>query len=267
MKALCVDDDGLFMEQMLAVCRGIGGIDEAQGFTSAGAALEFARKEPVDIALIGVGTPGINGLELAAELKKLTPGVGMIFAACSAEYAVEAFRLHASGYLIKPISKEALAGEVAYALSLRRNRPYGHITVRTFGNFDVYADGRPVNFKSAKCRELLAYLVDKRGSAVTRAELSSALWEDRLYDRRQQKQLDVYVRRLKDTLREYGIEEIFENDRGLLRVDPERFVCDVYLFFEGDEEAVNAYHGRYMESYSWASMTESAIYWKQRKKQ
>ena len=190
----------------------------------------------------------------------------IIFVTGYSEFAVDAFRLHASGYLLKPVSEEALAGEVAYALSGRRNRLSGHIVVRTFGNFDVFVDGQPIAFKAAKCREMLAYLVDKRGTAVSRAELSSALWEDRLYDRSQQKQLDVYIRRLRDTLREYGIEEIFENEKGQLRVKPERFACDAYLFFEGNADAVNAYHGQYMEAYSWASMTESAMYWRQRQK-
>ena len=266
MKAICVDDERLLMEDALSMCRWLDCIDEAHGFTRAEAALEFARENPVDIALLDIDMPGMNGLELAAELKKLRPEARVVFLTGYSEFAVEAFRLHASGYLLKPVSKEALAGEVAYALSGRRSRLSGHIVVRTFGNFDVYVDGQPIAFKAAKCRELLAYLVDKRGSAVTRAELSSALWEDRLYDRKQQKQLDVYIRRLRDTLRENGIEEIFEVEKGLLRVDPERFICDVYLFFEGSADAVNAYNGQYMESYSWASMTESVLYWKQRKK-
>ncbi|MCR5808721.1 MAG: response regulator [Clostridiales bacterium] len=264
MKAICVDDERLLMEDTLEMCRGIDGISEAHGFTKAEAALAFARENRVDIALLDIDMPGMNGLELAAELKAIRPDTEIIFLTGYSEFAVDAFRLHASGYLLKPVSEEALAGEVAYALSGRRNRLSGHIVVRTFGNFDVFVEGRPVAFKAAKCRELLAYLVDKRGTAVTRAELSAALWEDRLYDRSQQKQIDVYIRRLRDTLREYGIEEIFENEKGQLRVRPERFICDVYLFFEGNADAVNAYNGQYMETYSWASMTESAMYWRRR---
>ena len=191
----------------------------------------------------------------------------MIFLTGYSEFAVDAFRLHASGYLLKPVSKEALAGEVAYALSDRRNRLSGHIVIRTFGNFDVYVDGQPIAFKTAKCKEMLAYLVDKRGSGVARAELSALLWEDRLYDRKQQKLLDVYIRWLRDTLQEYGIGEIFDIEKGQLRVKPDRFICDMYLFFDGNADAVNEYHGQYMEAHSWAGMTGSAMYWRQRKKE
>lgn len=266
MKAICVDSERLLVENTLAVCRRVEGINEAQGFTNAEAALEYARRNRVDIALLDIDLPGMNGLELAAELKRIRPDTEIIFLTGCSEFALDAFRLHASGYLLKPVSEEALEGEIVFALSLRRNRLSGHIVVRTFGNFDVFVDGQPISFKAAKCREMLAYLVDKRGTAVTRAELSAALWEDRLYDRSQQKQLDVYIRRLRETLREYGIEEIFENEKGQLRVRPERFICDVYLFFEGSADAVNAYHGQYMEAYSWASVTKSAMYWRQRKK-
>ena len=137
-----------------------------------------------------------------------------------------------------------------------------HIRVRTFGNFDVYVDGRPVSFKLAKSKELLAYLVDRQGSGVSRAELFAAVWEDRLYDRKQQKQFDVYIRSLRETLREYGIPEIMEMEKGTLRVRPDTFLCDAYLFYSGDSNSINAYRGEYMSSYSWANMTEAILYWK-----
>ena len=97
---------------------------------------------------------------------------------------------------------------------------------------------------------------------MTRPELSAVLWEDRPYDRRMQKQLDVYIRSLRETLRQNGIGEMLEMQRGIVRVRPEQFVCDAYLFFSGDSDAVNAYRGEYISAYSWASMTESTMYWK-----
>ena len=123
-------------------------------------------------------------------------------------------------------------------------------------------DERPVSFKLAKAKEILAYLVDKQGSGVTRSELFAAVWEDSLYDRRMQKQLDVYIRSLRETLQEYGIPEIMEMEKGVLRVKPETFICDAYLFYSGDSDTINAYRGEYMSSYSWASMTEAILSWR-----
>jgi hypothetical protein len=77
-----------------------------------------------------------------------------------------------------------------------------------------------------------------------------------------QKQLDVYIRSLRETLQEYGISEIMEMEKGVLRVRPGTFICDAYLFFSGNSDAINAYRGEYMNSHSWASMTEAILYWR-----
>ena len=118
-------------------------------------------------------------------------------------------------------------------------------------------DGKQVSFPRARAKELLAYLVDRQGSSITRANAFAVLWEDVLYDRPMQKQLDVVIRSLRTTLEEYGVGEILELQRGQLRIRPELLDCDLYHFFDGDIEAVNAYRGEYMSSYPWASLTES----------
>ena len=133
------------------------------------------------------------------------------------------------------------------------------MTARTFGNFDLMLDGKPIAFRQAKCKELLAYLIDRRGANVNRREAFAILYEDRNYDRPMQKQLDVIIRALRATLRDYGIGEIFEMGRAVMRVNPDLISCDAWRYFEGDPEAVRSFFGEYMSNYSWASMTESAM--------
>lgn len=266
MRAICVDDERIILEDVVSLCLELPQIHEAKGFTRAADALTWLEGNDADLALLDIDMPGMNGIELAAAIKKKRPDTAIIFLTGYSEYAVEAFAVRASGYLMKPVTQEKLEKDVTYALAGKREPPAGHVVVKTFGTFDVLVDGSPVRFKMAKCRELLAYLVDRQGGSVTRAELFAAVWEDRLYDRGMQKQLDVYIRSLRATLREYGIEDILEMSRGALRIIPDRFVCDAYLFFKGDGDAVNAYRGQYMSAYSWASMTESLLSWSQTKK-
>ena len=118
------------------------------------------------------------------------------------------------------------------------------------------------SFRLAKSKEILAYLVDRQGNGVTRPDLFAAIWGDQLYDRKMQKQLDVYIRSLRESLREYGAEDMLDMEKGTLRVRPETFICDAYLFFAGDSDTINAYRGEYMSAYSWASMTESILSWR-----
>lgn len=262
MRAICVDDEKLLMERTVALCREVPGMDEVAGFTNPREALEWVSEHPVDLALLDVEMPSMTGIELAAAIKQRRPDTAVIFLTAYPKYAVDAFAVRASGYLLKPVTLEALAADVRHAMTARPKAMTGHVAVRTFGGFDVLVDGRVVQFKRAKSKEILAFLVDRQGATVTRAELFAALWEDRAYDRGMQKQLDIYTRSLRDTLREYKVEEIIEARRGLLRVKPEKIVCDLYRFLEGDADAVASYRGEYMSAYPWADITEGLLTWR-----
>lgn len=261
MKAICVDDEPLAVEYTTSQCMRLPEIEEAKGFTDAKLALDWISGHPVELAILDINMPEIDGITLAARIKEKHPQTAVIFLTAYRQYAFDAYSVHPAGYLLKPVSLEALAAEVSYVHRSACVSASDHVQVKTFGNFDVFVDGKPVSFRLAKSKELLAYLVDKQGSGVTRSELFAAVWGDRLYDRNMQKQLDVYIRSLRETLREYGIPEIMEMEKGILRVNPDTFSCDAYRFYSGDSDVINAYRGQYMSSYSWASMTEGVLSW------
>jgi len=262
MKVICVDDERLLAEHVAKLCRELPGVEEAQAFSHPTRALEWLESHSADLALLDIDMPGMNGMELAAHIKARYPKTAIIFLTGYSRYAVDAFRLRVSGYLLKPVDPGQLAEEVEYAFAGRQNTQRAHIEARTFGNFDLLVDGKPVPFKQAKCKELLAYLIDRRGSGVSRAEAFAILWEDRPYDRPMQKQFDVIIRSLRDSLREAGAEYIFEMKSGMLRIVPEKISCDLFRFCSGDVNAFNAYAGEYMNGYAWATMTESFMTWK-----
>ena len=262
MNVICVDDELLAVEYTLSQCSLLPGIDEAKGFTEAQSALDWLRDHTAELAILDINMPGIDGITLAARIKQMRPETAILFLTAYREYAFDAYAVHPAGYLLKPVSLEKLACEVRCACGGTHRSPRAHVQIKTFGSFDVYVDDRPLGFRLAKAKEILAFLVDKQGSGVTRSELFAAIWEDSPYDRRMQKQLDVYIRSLRETLQEYGIPEIMEMEKGVLRVRPDTFVCDAYLFYSGDSDTINAYRGEYMSSYSWASMTEAILSWK-----
>ncbi len=261
MNAICIDDEELIMKLTVSMCKEMPLIDEVHGFTSIGDALDFVEKNPVDLALLDIDMPEMDGIKLAILLKKKQPDLSVIFITGYSEYAVEAFKMHASGYLMKPISKERLEKEIEYAASQKNTAPKysSHIVARTFGEFDLFVDGKLVTFKRAKAKELLAYLIDRHGGSITRTVAFSVLWEDREYDRTMQKQLDVIVRSLRDTLQEYGIGDLLSIERGTMMIKEEMVDCDMYRFIKGDVDAINSFRGEYMNSYSWASMTEGLV--------
>ena len=259
MKAICVDDEALVLQLVVSLCREMPLLTDVTGFQSAAEALASMENDPADLAILDIDMPDMNGIELAMRVKELHPDTAVLFLTGYDKYALDAFSVHASGYLLKPVSREKLAAEVEYALSGRKKQTTAHVFARTFGEFDLFVDGRPVAFARAKAKELLAYLIDRQGGSVTRATMFAALWEDEPYDRPRQKYLDVIIRSLRDTLEQYGIGDILELMKGSARVCPEKLECDLYRFLQGDADAVKDYRGEYMSAYSWASMNEAVL--------
>ena len=259
MRVICVDDERLIMEHTVSMCRELPQIDEVQGFVRCKDALEYLSKHTVALCLLDIDMPDMNGIQLAARIKQVQPEAAILFLTGYSQYAVDAFRVHASGYLLKPVSKDRLFEEVAYVLSGRKEISTSHIRVQTFGDFDIYVDGRLIGFNRSRAKELLAYLIDRRGSAVSRGEAFAALYGDTLYDRSMQKQFDVIIRSLKETLEAYEIGKIFEMNRGTMRIHPELLDCDLYRFLEGDIKAVNSYRGEYMSAYEWSNPKEGYL--------
>ena len=258
MRMICVDDEELILKLTVSLCRELPQKPEVEGFTRATDALEYLRQSTVDLAVLDINIPDMNGLSLAVKIKEQSPDTAIIFLTGYEEYALEAFRIHASGYLLKPVSRKELLEEVNYALSDKNQKPLlRQITAKTFGEFDLLVEGKTVSFSRAKSKELLAYLIDRNGSSVTRASLFAVLFEEKPYDRSGQKYLDVIIRSLRDTLSFYGAGQILEMQRGSLRIRPEELDCDLYRFLSGDIDAINSYRGEYMSAYSWASLTEA----------
>ena len=259
MRMICVDDEAPVLERTLSLCRALPQVDEAVGFQRADSALAWLEEHPAFLALLDINLPDMNGLLLAAKIRERRPDMKILFLTASPQYAVEAFSLHADGYLLKPAEPERLAAEIRRLLFRREAGAPEHIYAQTFGSFDLFVDGEMVSFRRSRAKELLACLIDRQGGSLTRAELFSLLYGDMVYSLSMQKQLDVIIRSLRDTLREYAVSEILERKRGSLRVRPETFACDLYRFLAGDARAVSAYRGVYMSSYSWASLTEGRL--------
>ena len=259
MRVLCVDDERLLMEDTVNLCQGLDLIDEAVGFTRPADALQYLEHECADLALLDIDMPGMNGIELAAAIREKQPKLPIVFLTGYAQYALEAYSVHPSGYLLKPVNKEKLSAEIAYALDTSRQERRARVEAHTFGNFDLLVDGKPVTFKQARCKELLAYLIDRHGASVTRREVFAILWEDRAYNRPMQKQLDTIIRSLRATLNDCGVGEILEMKSATIRVNPELIACDAWRYLAGDPRAEHAFRGEYMSNYSWAALTESLL--------
>jgi len=133
------------------------------------------------------------------------------------------------------------------------------VRVQTFGNFDVFINNKPLLFGRLKAKEAFAYMIDRKGSFVTIAELAAILWEDREYDRSLQNQIQVIISSMMKTFKDNSIDDIIIKKRNQIAVDKSKIKCDYYDYLNWDVSAVNAYEGEYMSNYSWAEMTAGEL--------
>ena len=259
MRILAIDDEKLALFDLKNAILAVQPDADLYTFNKPSQLLEFIHAEPprIDIAFLDIQMQGVTGLELAEKLRALWPKLNVIFVTGYSEYASKAFDLRASGYLLKPVTAEAVAAEL-------RNLRFPDIKARrvriqTFGQFAVFVDGEPLIFSRARAEELLAYLVDRRGAPSSTAELAALLWDDRPYGRSVKNQVQNVLRQLMDTLDSKGVSDIIIKGWNSLAVDTAKIDCDYYGFLEGDPACINSFTGEYMARYSCAEFTTATL--------
>lgn len=120
-------------------------------------------------------------------------------------------------------------------------------------------DGQLVRFGRAKSKELLAYLVDRRGLSVTTGEAYAALFEDAQDTLSGKSYFRTILHEMVNSLKRADAEEILLKERNSYAVIPEKFDCDYYRFLQGDPVAVNGFQNDYMLSYSWAEIRNAEL--------
>ncbi len=216
------------------------------------------KNEILDYAFLDIQLGKMNGLSLAGVLKKTYPKIKLFFCTAYSEYAIDAFGLCAKGYLLKPVTakqiKRVLDEMVEDWKDTSANLPRD-IRVQTFGDFEVFVDGKNLKFEREKAKELLAYLVDRHGASVTTERIAAILWENENYDRKLKNRTTATISSLKSSLKKEGIEDILVKSWNHLAVDTSKFKCDAYDYEKMDAVAINSFRGEYMYAYSWAEFT------------
>lgn len=259
MKVISVDDEVLILEDFVAMLEGMSEIDSVKGFTGCEEALQYVTEEDVDVAFLDINMREMDGITLAKKIKVVKPQVNIIFLTAFEGYSLEAMKMHASGYLMKPAYEEDIREELKNLRSPVAAKNDKRIRAQCFGNFEIYIDNKPCDFRYVKTKELIAYLIDRRGAYATNGEILGMLWEDKEVTSSLENYLRNLVGDLRGVFKEVGLEDVIVKKKGMIAIKADMIDCDYYKWIEGDVVAINAFAGEYMSQFSWSEMTLAGI--------
>lgn len=169
--------------------------------------LRLGLSAEIDLALLDIMMPGLDGLQLLKELRKSRPALPVIFLTAKGEEAdrVKGLRVGADDYVVKPFGVGELIARVEAVLRRSPERPRPTARLELAGR-TVDFNRREATLPSGEVRplaereaEVLAYLAANAGRAVSREELLQRVWG---FDPRgtQTRTVDMAVARLREAL-------------------------------------------------------------------
>ena len=257
MIAIAVDDEALMLGALVAAVQASPDITEVAKFSDCEEALEFVNNHTTDIAFLDINMRGMGGLALAERIVEIRPTCKIVFCTGYEEYAIPAFKLHASGYLMKPVSAEDVQGEIDNIKGIRQKEKL--LRVNCFGNFEVYVREEKLVFKRLKTKELFAFLVDRNGAGMTAKQICVTLFPDDTDDSKNAAYLRQLFLDLKNTLKSVGAEAVLCHETPCYRIDTSLIKCDYISYLETGKPE---FHGEYMTQYSWAEDTCAMLMFK-----
>lgn len=260
---LVVDDEPYICEDMVYELKRILPGDSCLLMANnAQEALAIAAQQPIYVAFLDVDMPGMNGLELARTLTEQKLARNIIFVTGYPDYSLDAWGTQASGFLVKPAQRAKLeaclhklrnpyTGEAAPAVD--------QLTFHCFGIFEVMYQDKPLHFKRRKCKEFLAYLVDRKGAMVTTGDLRLIFWSE--YEDTEEKAayIRVLASEIRTALTQIGQQHVFFHVKDSYGIDVAKVKCDYYDYLKGDAQARRAFQQEYMSQYSWADETLAVL--------
>lgn len=249
-KVAVVDDEVYALERFERQLKEFDNICLCGLFSGGDELLGYLEKEKLDAVFLDIEMPGMNGIELSAEVQNMDPEINIIFVTAYQQYAVEAFEQNAIDYLLKPVSRDRLgitihriAGvsgtERAEAKAESKADREVKTYIQCFCEFVVYVNDRVLVWKNSKAKEILAYLVHKQGVPQNWQKIASVIWPE--FDKKKaHTNFHATMYLLRKILAEEGISHILESVHGNYSIHKDSVSCDSYRF---DKLSVKVLYG------------------------
>src|SRR3954453_15063777 len=192
-RLLVVEDDAAISEPLVRALAREG--HEVAHVDGGEAALDRLETHPVDLVVLDVGLPALDGVEVCRRARADHPRLAILMLTARSSELDEVLGLDAGAddYLTKPFSLSVLSARVRALLRRRGEivgeREVGGVRVDT-GARGAWRDGRELKL-APKEFDLLALLVGRAGEAVPRDEIMTTVWDENWWG--STKTLDTHV--------------------------------------------------------------------------
>lgn len=273
--AIIVDDERPALDVLRLFLERTGQICVVGSFLRAADALaEICDLEP-DVVFLDIEIPEISGIELAEKIIEVCGNTEIVFVTAYEKYAIEAFRVNAIDYILKPFTVDDIAHVITRLNKVRALRIYSSTDtdagrVYCFGRLSVYGSGCPeaVKWRTTKAEELFAFMLQNLNRSVAKWKVVQELWPE--YETSKQINTHLYttVYKVKQTLSLANVKYLFTFTNGSYKmelpgiyIDTSEFeaITDSGIAFsaasvERYKAAIGLYKGNYLDEngYLWA---------------
>ena len=179
LNAIIVDDEAPARSELRFLLDEVGGVEVTAEAANVREAIEKLKEYPCDVMFMDVNMPEATGLQLAEALQHLKFPPAVVFVTAYSEHALDAFKVSAIDYLVKPVETERLAQAIARV----REHVALHMQAHKSERIPVEKGGKKIligidKIRFVMARDDYAYLqtdTDRYFSTVSLAQLEKRL--------------------------------------------------------------------------------------------
>lgn len=274
MNIIILDDEPLALKSLERQIEQFDGVNIIGKFSFPADAIAAVKKLQPDVAFIDIDMPEMNGIQVAEKLQSIDDSIAIVFVTAYEEYAVQAFELNAVDYVLKPVQPARLERTITRLMKekmIERQIPMmndnseAQVRVQCSGAMNVFdQDGEPLHWRTAKSRELFAYLLYNRGKPVRKESLLELIWPD-TEEKKGFTQMYTTIYRLRKTFESASLNIRLLNSGDGYWLRSEEFAIDT-VDWEEDinrlppltaesadayEQLINSYPGDYLDEHNY----------------
>jgi len=180
LKVVLIDDEQNALNYLIELLSRYDDLEIIGTYLNPTLGIEKILHEDVNLVFLDINMPSYLGIDVATEIKKKKPDIFIVFVTAYESYALDAFRVDAVDYLMKPVTEEQLEETMTRINKLLGNEVLEpKLNIRMLQQVQFIVPGNkptPIHFKMTKVQHLFLYLLHNRARLVRKEYLLEMLW-------------------------------------------------------------------------------------------